>query len=140
MRHLVALFLTVMTSAISAALTVITLMGGCFLWPPILMLCVVSGYLCRRSPLSLVCYAFPFSGLLPLKAFEVTHNPPRVLHRIDSLVEVFLLPPSFWVNLLTALVLLLLPLSLVYTGYLRAISRHLSDEELAGAMKSDEGE
>ena len=140
MKHLVALFLTVLTSAVSTALTVITLLGGCFLWAPVLLLCVVSGYLSRRSPLRLVCYAFPFAGLLPLKAFGVAHDPPRVLRRIDSLVEVFLLPPSFWVDMLKALVLLTLPLWLIYIGYLQAISRHPSDKELAGTMKADEAE
>ena len=41
MSHLVALLLTIVTSAISAALTAITFMAGCFLWPPIVLLCAV---------------------------------------------------------------------------------------------------
>ena len=140
MRHVVALLLTIVTSAISAALTAITSMAGCFLWPSIVLLCAVSGYLCRRSPLSLVCYAFPFTGLPLLMALEVMYNPPRVLRRIDSLVEDFLLPPSFWAGAFEALLLLTLPASIVYAGYLRAIRRGSSDAELATAMRADEGE
>ena len=68
------------------------------------------------------------------------YNPPRVLRRIDSLVEVFLLPPSFWVGAFESLLLLPLPASMVYAGYLRAIRRGSSDAELATAMRADEGE
>jgi len=94
MRHVVALLLTIVTSAISAALTAITFMAGCVLWPPIVLLCAVSGYLCRRSPLSFICYAFPFTGLPLLMALEVMYNGCNRTHARDYAAFPVLLFPE----------------------------------------------
>ena len=94
MRHLVALLLTIVTSAISAALTAITIMAGCFLWPPIVLLCAVSGSRVGVPPVARLL-RLPLHRSAPAHGTRVMYNPPSVLRRIDSLVEVFLLPPSF---------------------------------------------
>ena len=134
MIHVIALILSVLTSALSAVVMLITGVAGCFLWPPIILLCVVLGYLFRRSPLSRVCYAFPFCGLSVMVTFAFC------LSRYDGHPERF--PDASLIDIILFLLISGLSLWFVHSGYLRALRGTVvgaTSEEVEKAMLADEG-
>ena len=108
MRHAVALLLTLLTSALSAPVTLFTGLAGCFFWPPLLLLCLVTGDLCRRSPLSRVFYGMPHCGVPGIIALILVLNRGRK-------------PPDFGIEGLVLFLLSSVSVWAVYRGFLRSI-------------------
>src|SRR5436309_7332089 len=134
MRHAVALLLTLLTSALSAAVVFVTGMaGGVFLWPPLFLLCVIAGHFCRLRPVAGIFFGLPLCGVPVMIAVVLWLNRARK-HPA----------PGIHIDIEGVLLFLLVSASVaaVYMGFLRSIEAMtggVTGEHELEAMQADEG-
>jgi hypothetical protein len=119
MRHAIALILTLATTSVTSYVLYILSFGALLGLAAMALIGSALGSFCLyiRSPLTRVCFAFPFTGLLGLGVLWLRERPERLSQPI---------------HLFEALSLPLVAAYFVHTGYLGAIGRKSDDNKDTG--------